>query len=66
MQITVYEFLSMAIDNNFDFVIYDLSAEKNIFDSRKNDEISTEIEEMIVFSYGINNNVLEINVNSDE
>ena len=33
MEIIVNEFLGMAFDNTFEFVVYDFTTNKNIFDS---------------------------------
>ena len=62
MGITVYEFLNMAFDNNFDF-----SKETNIFDSQKDEDMPTEIEDMDVISWNLNDgeNRIELNVDSD-
>lgn len=67
MGITVYEFLNMALDNNFNFVIYDFSKETNIFDSQKDEDMPTEIEDMDVISWNLNDgeNRIELNVDSD-
>lgn len=67
MGITVYEFLNMAFDNNFNFVIYDFSKETNIFDSQKDEDMPTEIEDMDVISWNLNDgeNRIELNVDSD-
>lgn len=61
MGITVYEFLNMALDNNFNFIIYDFSKETNIFDSQKDKEIPTEIEDMVVVSWNLNDDAIELN-----
>lgn len=66
MTITVNEFLGMALDNNFEFVIYDFSKEKNIFESRNDEEMTEEIEDMFVESWNINNGRIELNVDSGE
>ena len=67
MGITVYEFLNMAFDNNFNFVIYDFSKETNIFDSQKDEDMPTEIEDMDVIRWNLNDgeNRIELNVDSD-
>lgn len=67
MKITVYEFLNMALDNNFNFVVYDISKETNIFDSQKDEEMPLEIEDMAVVSWNLNDkaNRIELNVDSD-
>lgn len=67
MGITVYEFLNMALDNNFNFIIYDFSKQTNIFDSQKDEVIPTEIEDMVVVSWNLNDdaNKIELNVGSD-
>lgn len=67
MKITVNEFLGMALDNNFNFVIYDFSTETNIFDSQKDEEIPLEVEDMAVVSWNLNDkaNRIELNVDSD-
>lgn len=64
MTITVSEFLGMALDNAFDFCIYDFSKGRNIFKSRNDEEMSAEMEDMIVESWNINNGRLELNVDS--
>lgn len=67
MIITVSEFLGMALDNNFEFSIYDFSKEKNIFESwHENVEMSEEMEDMIAESWNLNNGRIELNVNSDD
>lgn len=66
MTITVNEFLGMALDNNFEFVIYDFSKEKNIFESRNDEEMPEEIEDMFVESWNINNGRIELNVDSGD
>lgn len=67
MTITVSDFLGMALNNNFEFSIYDFSKEKNIFESWHEDmEMSEEMEDMIVESWNLNNGILELNVNSDD
>ena len=65
MEITVYEFLSMAFDNTFEFCIYDFSKEKTIFDSSKEDELPDEIGEMYVESWELNHGRIILNINSD-
>lgn len=50
MTIIVSEFLEMALDNNFEFSIYDFSKEKNIFESWHDEEMPEEIENMYVES----------------
>ena len=64
MVITINEFLGMALDNNFEFAIYDFSKEKNIFESKNSEEMPEEIEDMIVESWNINNGRIELNVDS--
>ena len=67
MTITVSDFLGMALDNNFEFSIYDFSKEKNIFESwHGNVEMSEEMEDMIVESWNLNNGRIELNVDSDD
>lgn len=66
MTITVNEFLGMALDNNFEFVIYDFSKEKNIFESRNDEEMPDDIGEMYVESWNINNGKIELNVDSGD
>lgn len=67
MTITVNEFLGMALDNNFEFSIYDFSKEKNIFESWHEDmEMPEEMGDMIVESWNINNGRLELNVDSGD
>ncbi len=67
MTITVNEFLGMALDNNFEFSIYDFSKEKNIFESWHEDmEMPEEMGDMIVESWNINNSRLELNVDSGD
>ena len=65
MGITVYEFLNMAFDNNFNFVIYDFSKETNIFDSQKDEDMPTEIEDVISWNLNDGENRIELNVDSD-
>ena len=66
MTITVNEFLGMAFDSNFEFVIYDFSKEKNIFESRNDEEMPDDIGEMYVESWNINNGRIELNVDSGD
>lgn len=67
MAITVNEFLGMALDNNFEFSIYDFSKEKNIFESWHEDmEMPEEMGDMIVESWNINNGRLELNIDSGD
>ena len=66
MAITVNEFLGMALDNNFEFVIYDFSKEKNIFESRNDEEMPEEVEDMFVESWNINNGRIKLNVDSGD
>lgn len=66
MNITVNEFLGMALDNNFEFVVYDFTKENNIFESMRDEEMSDDIGEMYVESWEINNGRLELNVSSDD
>lgn len=63
MGITVYEFLNMALDNNFNFIIYDFSKQTNIFDSQKDEVIPTEIEDMVVVSWNLNDDANKIELN---
>ena len=53
--------------NIADFVIYDFSKETNIFDSQKDEDMPTEIEDMDVISWNLNDgeNRIELNVDSD-
>lgn len=60
--ITVHEFLQMALDNTFEFCIYDFSKERNIFENWHNKEMPVEMENLIVSSWNINNGRLELNV----
>lgn len=64
MTITVSEFLGMALDSVFSFCVYDFSKERNIFENCNDEEMSEEIEDMIVESWNINNGRLELNVDS--
>lgn len=66
MAITVNEFLGMALDNYFEFVIYDFTAERNIFESRTEEELPDEIGEMYVESWNLVNGRIELNVSSEE
>jgi len=66
MTITVNEFLGMAFDNYFEFVIYDFTTERNIFESWMEKELPDEIGEMYVESWNINNGRLELNVDSGD
>lgn len=56
----------MALDNNFEFSIYDFSKEKNIFESWHDEEMPEEIENMYVESWNLNNGRLELNVDSGD
>lgn len=66
MTITVNEFLGMALDNSFEFAIYDFSKEKNIFESQNEEELPEEIGDMPVESWNINNGRIELNVDSGD
>ncbi len=66
MTITVNEFLGMAFDNYFEFVIYDFTTERNIFESRMEEELPDEIGEMYVESWNLVNGRIELNVSSEE
>lgn len=66
MEITVNEFLGMAFDNYFEFVIYDSTTERNIFESRTEEELPDEIGEMLVESWNLVNGRIELNVGSEE
>ncbi len=66
MTITVNEFLGMAFDNYFEFVIYDFTTERNIFESQTEEELPDEIGEMYVESWNLVNGRIELNVTSDE
>lgn len=66
MKITVNEFLGMALDNNFEFAIYDFSKDKNIFDSQRGKELPGEIGDMSVQSWDINNGIIELNIDSGD
>lgn len=65
MEITVNEFLGMAFDNTFEFVVYDFATNKNIFDSTVDEELSDDIGEIYVESWNIINGILELNISSD-
>lgn len=66
MEITVNEFLGMALDNTFDFAVYDFSKEKNIFQSIIDNDMPDNIGDMYVESWDIRNGIMELNVTSDE
>lgn len=66
MTITVNEFLGMAFDNYFEFVIYDFTTERNIFESRMEEELPDEIGEKYVESWNLVNGRIELNVSSEE
>lgn len=64
--VTVSEFLGMALDNTFEFCVYDFSKEKNIFESWHDEEMSMDIEDMVVKSWNINDGRIELNVDSED
>lgn len=66
MSITVNEFLGMALDSNFEFVIYDFTTQKDIFESINNEDMPDEIGELYVESWNISNGRIELNVDSEE
>ncbi len=66
MTITINEFLGMAFDSYFEFVIYDFTTERNIFESRMEEELPDEIGEMYVESWNLVNGRIELNVRSEE
>lgn len=66
MAITVSEFLGMALENAFEFSVYDFSKGKNIFESSNDEEIPTDIGDMFVESWDIYNGRMELNVDSNE
>ena len=66
MTITVNEFLGMAFDSYFEFVVYDFTTQRNIFESRTEEELPDEIGEMYVESWNLVNGRIELNVSSDD
>ena len=66
MTITVNEFLGMAFDSYFEFVVYDFTTQRNIFESRIEEELPNEIGEMYVESWNLVNGRIELNVSSDD
>lgn len=66
MSITVNEFLGMAFDNYFEFVVYDFTTQRNIFESWTEEELPDEIGEMYFESWNLANGRIELNVSSDE
>ncbi|NBH15386.1 hypothetical protein D3Z36_14670 [Lachnospiraceae bacterium] len=65
MNITVSEFLGMALDGTYEFAIYDFSKGKNIFESWHEDsETPEEIEDMIVESWELENGKIVFNVDN--
>lgn len=66
MAITVSEFLGMALENTFEFSVYDFSKGKDIFESRDGEELPTDIGDMFVESWDINNGRIELNVDSGD
>ena len=64
--ITVEEFLDLNLDNFIIFTVYDYAKKTDIYDSRVNDELPTEIAEMELHSFQIDENgVLMLNVDSE-
>lgn len=66
MEITVNEFLGMALDSTFEFAIYDFSKEKNVFESLHDEELPEVIGDMLVESWNIANGRIELNVDSGD
>lgn len=67
MEITVNEFLGMALDDTFDFSIYDLTKNAYIFKNSTEEEMPDEIGDMYVESWNMSSKRgIELNVNSDE
>lgn len=66
MAITVSEFLGMALENTFEFSVYDFSKGKGIFESRDDEELPTDIGDMFVESWNVNNGRIELNVDSGD
>lgn len=62
MNITVNEFLGMALDNNFEFVIYDFAINESIFEGTDIYDIPDIIGELHVESWDIANGKIELNV----
>jgi len=67
MEITVNEFLGMALDSVFDYAIYDFTKNAYIYESNTEEEMPDEIGDMYVESWNMSNKRgIELNVNSDE
>ena len=63
---TVNEFLGMALDNIFEFNVYDFLKNTNIFESRREEELPEEIGDLELESWNLNNGSIDLNVCTDE
>lgn len=63
---TVNEFLGMAFDNAFEFNVFDFSKNRNIFESRCEEELPEEIGDLELESWNLNNGSIDLNVCTDE
>lgn len=63
---TVNEFLGMALDNTFEFNVYDFFKNTNIFESRREEELPEEIGDLELESWNLNNGSIDLNVCTDE
>lgn len=63
---TVNEFLGMALDNTFEFNVFDFSKNTNIYESRCGEELPEDIGDLGLESWNLNKGSIDLNVSTDE